>query len=80
VSLTSPIPNARGVVFSATGLPCFFCGEALADPALHWMGVTADVYLHPACWPRLATRLFRDLHELENPDYYQRRREGKEAT
>jgi hypothetical protein len=79
VSLTSPVPDPiSGIAFTATGAPCFFCGEALTDPALHWMGATADIYLHPACWPRLATRLFRDLHEVEKPDYYQRR-EGREA-
>lgn len=46
------------------GRPCFFCREEVFAPALFWMGET-DLLLHPTCFVQLATRLFRDLHELE---------------
>ena len=53
MSLTSPVPDERGIAFTATGL-----------------------YLHPRCVWALFVRLARDVHELENPAYYRRRREG----
>lgn len=74
MSITSPVPNAEGVAHSAIGLLCFFCGGSLTDPALHWLGSTGELYVHPACWPGWSARIWRDYHELENPSYYERRR------
>lgn len=48
-----------------SGQACFYCGQVLTPPALYWRGDGTDLWLHPVCWPRLATRLFRDLHEVE---------------
>ena len=73
MSLTSSVPNEEGVVFSAVGLPCFYCERVLTDAALHWFGATGHIYLHPACFLPLFVRLARDLHELEHPDVYRRR-------
>jgi hypothetical protein len=72
VSLTSPIPTADGIAHVASGERCFYCGASLRDPAVHWMGATGDVYLHPPCVVELSIRLFRDLHELRCPDFYRR--------
>jgi hypothetical protein len=69
VSITSPI-------HTAIGLRCFLCGGELHDPAVFWMGVTAEIYLHTDCVLDLAVRGFRDVHEIRNPDYYSRRRLG----
>ena len=44
---------------------CFLCWNPLEDPAIHWMGSTGDIYLHPACVIELAIRMFRDVHEVE---------------
>lgn len=38
-------------------------------PALH-------IYLHLPCVDKLTARLLRDRHEIENPDYYERRRKA----
>jgi hypothetical protein len=73
VSITSPIPDAHGVAHTATGQCCFLCGRELHDPAVFWMGATAEVYLHADCVPDLAVRMFRDVHEIRNPEYYGRR-------
>jgi hypothetical protein len=76
VSLTSPVPDpGTGIVFTAVGQVCFYCGELLSDPAVHWSGFTAEVYLHPQCVVALAVRLGRDLHELAAPAYYARLRQ-----
>ena len=76
-SLTSPVPDSQGVAFSATGLPCFFCGKPLTDPSVHWAGHHGDhLYLHADCVLRLFVRLARDVHEIQKPSYYQRRRGG----
>ena len=50
---------------TALGEHCFLCGQALADPAVHWMGATAELYLHPDCVTELAIAMFRDLSELK---------------
>jgi hypothetical protein len=66
--LTSPIPTDMGggwAAHTALGEDCFLCGQALADPAVHWMGATAEIYLHPDCVTELAIALFRDLSELK---------------
>jgi hypothetical protein len=39
------------------------------------MGSYGHLYLHAECVVRLTIRLFRDLHELQCPDYYARHRE-----
>ena len=74
MSITSSVPDPwSGIAFTAVGQRCFYCGEPLADPALHWMGEGGHLLLHPSCFVRLATRLFRDLHEIEKPSYYRQR-------
>ena len=74
MSLTSPVPDEQGIAHTATGQACFYCGEPLQDPAVHWSGFPGSIYLHPECVPELVIRLFRDLHELRCPGYYQRLR------
>jgi len=76
VSLTSHLPDDQGLAFTAAGQPCFYCGEDCRDPAVHWAGASGSIYLHPACVAPWITRLIRDLHELENPAYYDRRRQA----
>lgn len=64
-SVTGPVPDPHGVVFTAAGQPCFYCDAPLTDPSVHWMGSTGDVYLHPRCvWP-LFLGLLRDVFEIE---------------
>jgi len=67
VSLTSPVPGdqAGGVVHTAQGEACFFCGQSTSDPAVYWMGQRGEIYLNPCCADRLCTRLQRDIHEYE---------------
>jgi hypothetical protein len=72
VSVTSPVPDESGIIWTAVGQPCFYCHDLLTDPAVHWMGSGGDLYLHPACVSALFIRLARDVHEIECPDYYQR--------
>jgi hypothetical protein len=78
VSLTSPVPDPdTGIAFTAAGQPCFYCGHTLSDPAIHWMGHSTEIYVHPDCLFPLFVRLCRDRHELDAPDYYRRLREGR---
>jgi hypothetical protein len=72
VSITSPVPDAQGVAFTAVGRACFLCGQDLSDPAVYWMGATGDLYLHPDCVTKLFVVLARDLHEIQNPRFYGR--------
>jgi hypothetical protein len=73
MSLTSPVPDPiSGIVHTALGQKCFFCGHCCSDPAIVWCGETAEIYLHPRCVPDLTIRLYRDLHEHDRPDYYRR--------
>ena len=68
MSLTSPVPGDQsgGIVHTAQGETCFFCGQPTSDPAVHWMGLTGfDIYLHPRCATRFCIRLQRDIHEHE---------------
>lgn len=44
---------------------CFYCGKAVGFPALFWMGLTGEIYLHPDCFQLLTVRLMRDLHEIQ---------------
>jgi hypothetical protein len=76
VSVTSPVPDENGIVWTAIGHACFLCHRPLSDPAVHWMGADAEIFLHPACTTDLAVRLFRDLHEIECPDHYAEIREA----
>jgi hypothetical protein len=51
--------------FSHRGEKCFFCWKVITDKrALYWGGVNA-MYLHPKCFIKLTTRLFRDYHEMQ---------------
>jgi len=67
MSLTGARPSdvSAGFIHTANGESCFYCGTALQDPALHWMGATGDIFLHPGCFVDLSTHLFRDLHEWQ---------------
>ena len=76
MSVTSPIPDENGIVHTALGRSCFVCASPCSDPAVHWHGSTGAIYLHPACVPALFTRLGRDVHETECPEYYRQVREG----
>jgi hypothetical protein len=76
VSVTSPIPDVNGIAHTALEQPCFYCGNACADPAVHWHGSTGAIYLHPACVWALFVRLARDIHETECPAYYRQVRAG----
>jgi hypothetical protein len=73
VSITSPVPDSQGIAHTAFGEACFLCGSTLSDPAVHWMGSTGSIFLHPACVLALSVRLFRDVHEIEKPGYYRDR-------
>ena len=48
------------------GVDCFLCTKPLITPVVHWMGLTGNIYLHPDCVLRLAVRMFRDVHEIQN--------------
>lgn len=66
--------GADGGLWSALGRRCFFCGEALADPAVVWQGCADEaLWLHAECVASLFIRLARDVHEIQKPDYYRRR-------
>jgi hypothetical protein len=80
MSLTGRSPDAPGLAISAAGRPCFFCGAALADPAVYWMGMPGSLFLHAACCLDLFVRLMRDVHEVRNPEYYARRARGTGLT
>lgn len=45
-------------------LRCFFCGELLSYPFLHWMGSDGHIGLHRECYFELFIRLARDAREL----------------
>ena len=44
---------------------CFLCHGKLTYPAVHWMGSTGDIVLHPACVLDLFVRMARDLHQIK---------------
>ncbi len=73
MSITASVPDSEGIAHTAVGHRCFFCGRALSDPAVFWAGETGEIFLDPECVASLSTRLLRDLHEVQNPRYYQRR-------
>ena len=73
MSVTCPLPDSEGIVHTAGGEKCFFCGHATTDPAVHWAGETGEIFLHPDCTDRLLVRLARDRHEIDNDSYYTRR-------
>ncbi len=45
---------------------CFYCGEALTSPAIHWMGTGFNLIVHPGCCVELVIRLLRDVYQIEN--------------
>ena len=67
MSVTGARPSdaANGFIHTAEGQRCFYCDQLLHDPALHWMGATDSIYLHPGCWVDLSARLTRDLLEWQ---------------
>jgi hypothetical protein len=76
MSITSLIPDEQGIVHTATGRVCSFCGLPLTDPTLYWMLIDGELLLHRGCFDKLFVRLARDAHELDDPRYYERRRAG----
>lgn len=71
MSLTSPVPDPdSGIAFTALGQKCFYCGCEVSDPAIHWIGFDAEIYLHDRCVDELFVRFSRDRHELRCPAYY----------
>lgn len=57
---------------SATGKMCFFCGEAVQNPAVMWHGLDGNdhitnIYLHPHCIIDWYRGLMRDYCELHYP-------------
>jgi hypothetical protein len=74
VSLTSTVPDEAGIVDTASGHICDYCGGALVDRALHWSGFGGEHYWHRDCFPEFVIRAFRDLHEDRCPAFYRRLR------
>lgn len=53
----------------AAGVPdCFYCTESLTFPAVHWLGATGPIALHPNCTLRLFMRLAVDLYVLDRSE------------
>jgi len=77
-AITSPVPGDGGITDTAAGKVCFYCGATLADPAVHWSGMTREIYLHQHCALDLPVRLLRDVHELQNPSFYDRLKRAEE--
>lgn len=42
------------------GVDCYYCGEVVAFPAVHWSGSGDDIYLHPQCACLWAIKLLDD--------------------
>jgi hypothetical protein len=76
MSVTSPIPADHGIAHTALGQSCLYCGRPLSDPAVHWLGTDAAIYLHSACVAALFVALARDVDEIKRPEHYRQVREG----
>lgn len=46
---------------------CFLCAEHIGKVAIHWMGATGDIYLHPHCALSLCRRLLQDCERYYSP-------------
>ena len=45
---------------------CFYCGHHLEhDPAIQWLGSTAEIFFHARCVIEFVLRLMRDVHAHE---------------
>lgn len=65
-SKNDPIPSNDDFCIERESHPCFYCGEALdADPALEWLGQTAQIFLHAQCAVDLTLRLLNDVYRWE---------------
>ncbi len=66
MSITGPRSQIGkcGLLYTASGNQCFYCDQALEDPAIHWRGAT-EIYLHPSCCVDFVLRLFRDVHQWQ---------------
>lgn len=64
MSLTSPVPDAEGIVFTSIGETCFLCDRPTTDPSFHWMGATGHVFFHPSCAATFAEKIVEDLRRL----------------
>ena len=49
---------------------CLLCGLRFRSVAILWAGVSGNLWLHSHCVTDLAVRMFRDVHEVNKPDYY----------
>ena len=67
MSITGPTSRdaESGHIHTAAGETCFFCGTATADPGIHWMGATTEIFLHLGCTVDLVLRLARDVHQWQ---------------
>jgi len=46
---------------------CFYCGKVLdTDPAINWIGQTAEIYLHARCTIEFMLRISSDVHDWES--------------
>jgi len=66
--------------YSATGKLCFYCGEAVQNPAIMWHGNddrNTDIYFHPDCVIQWTVGIWRDALELRYPSLPPRRRPKK---
>jgi hypothetical protein len=73
MSLTSPVPDADGVVVTAVGRACIYCERPMQDPAAAWSGPDCIIVVHADCVGLWFLRMGRDAHEIQNPAYYGRR-------
>ena len=67
MSVTGPTSQdaEHGLIHTAVGQICFYCGQSLQGPAIHWIGATDEIFLHSGCCVDLAVRLFRDVHQWQ---------------
>ena len=64
-----------GVLPTAIGQSCFYCGTRTTDPAWTWSGEVGNpIYLHVSCALNLSIRMMRDMW------LYQKRADIKAVT
>lgn len=55
----------QGILITAKGNACFYCGSPTADPAIMWGGMTGEIFLHYECAVDFTIRIMRDIHQLQ---------------
>ena len=70
MSVTGPTSQdaESGLIHTAAGHICFYCGRVLRDPAIYWIGATDEIFLHPGCCMDLTVRLFRDVYQWQRQE------------